>query len=270
MIEKKSIYCKRNKYVKKYYFGRNNKGHITIRSKQGLFIKTTQLKNINYNYIFLKEIKQFITSDKLIKLQIINKVLNTKLQRYVYKVVCLNSILYNQYKYLPITKNTLEGDIISIGKTVPLKIGNIMPLKQVPCGSWIHNIEHTPTKGAVFVKNAKISAFLIYIGAKYATVKLPSGEIRLISKDVFCILGELNTSPFFFQKNKAGTTRFLGKRPKVRGVAMNAYDHPHGGGEGKNSIGRSSAYSPWGIASRGIITRKNKKYSSRLILKKSN
>ena len=261
-------YCKRNKYINNYSFGRNNKGHITIRGRQGLVIKTTQIKNINYNYIFKKNIQTFISSNNnFIKLQIIKKVIDRKLQKYIYLVICLNSSLKSQYKYLPITKNTKEGDIIYIGETTVLKIGNIMPIKKVPCGSWIHNIENTPTKGAVFVKNSKISAFLISVGKKYVNVKLPSGEVRLLHKNVFCILGELNVSPLILKKNKAGVTRFLGKRPKVRGVAMNACDHPHGGGEGKNSIGRSSAYSPWGVASKGILTRKTKKYSTKLILK---
>ncbi len=262
-------YCKRNKYSKKYSFGRNNKGHITIRGREGLFIKTTQLRNTNYFYIFSKQIQAFFNSNNIIKVKIVKKIIDSKLQRYIYKVICLNSFLKTQNKYLPITKNTVEGDIIYIGKIVPLKVGNIMPIKQIPCGSCIHNLEHIPTKGAVFVKKAKFSAFLIYIGEKYATVKLPSGESRLLSKEVFCILGELNTSPLIFKKDKAGITRFLGKRPKVRGVAMNACDHPHGGGEGKHSIGRSSAYSPWGIASKGILTRKINKYSTKLILTKS-
>lgn len=263
-----NTYCKRNKYIRNYSFGRNNKGHITIRGRQKLLIKITQLKNINYNYIFSKNIQNFINFNYLLKVQIVKKVINIKLQKYVYKVVCLNSILKTQYKYLPITKNTKEGDIIYIGRTTSAKIGNIMLLKYVPCGSWIHNIEHIPTKGSTFVKNSKISAFLISVGIKYATIKLPSGEVRLLDKNVFCILGELNALPLILKKNKAGITRFLGKRPKVRGTAMNACDHPHGGGEGKNSIGKSSVYSPWGIVSKGILTRNIKKYSTKLILKK--
>ena len=262
-------YCKRNKYISNYSFGKNNKGHITIKHRQGLFIKSSQLKNTNYNYIFKKNIFNIINynNKKIIKLQIVKKVIDYKLQKYIYRVICLNNFLKYQYKYLPITKNTKEGDIIFIGETIELKIGNILPIKKIPCGSWIHNIEHIPTKGAVFVKNSKISAFLIYIGKKYVTIKLPSGEIRLLNKNVFCILGELNIISLFFKKNKAGFNRLLGKRPKVRGVAMNACDHPHGGGEGKNSIGRSSVYYPWGTISKGIITRKNKKYSKKLILK---
>lgn len=128
-------YCKRNKYINKYSFGKNNKGHITIRNRQGLYIKTTQLKNTNYNYIFYKNIQNFINFNNLIKLQIIRKIIDSKQQKYVYKVLCLNSSLKTQYKYLPITKNTKEGDIIYIGKNVIAKIGNIMPIKQVPCGS---------------------------------------------------------------------------------------------------------------------------------------
>lgn len=265
------IYCKRNKYISKKFFGKNNKGHITIRSKQKLFIKLTQLKNINYNYYFFKNIKNYIDiNKKLIKLQIIDKVLDNNLQRYVYKVLCLNSFLKYQYKYFPITKYIEKGDIFYIGNNIQLKFGNILPVKNIFCGNWIHNIEHIPTKGSVFVKNSKISAFLIYIGKKYVTIKLPSGEVRLLNNNVFCILGELDVQILNIKKNKAGINRFLGKRPKVRGVAMNACDHPHGGGEGKNSIGRSSIYSPWGITVKGNKTRNNKKYSKTLILKHRN
>lgn len=263
------IYCKRNKYLKKNFFGRNNKGHITIKHRQRSFIKNTQLKNTNYNYFFKKNIQNFINfnNKKIIKVQILKRIIDNKLQRYIYKVICINNFLNYQYKYLPITKNTKEGDIIYIGETSLLKLGNILSIKQISSGNWIHNIEHIPTKGAIFVKNSKLSAFLIYMGKKYVTIKLPSGEIRLLNNNVFCILGELNILPLFLKKNKAGFNRFLGKRPKVRGVAMNACDHPYGGGEGKNSIGRSFVYSPWGIISKGINTRKNKKYSKKLILK---
>ncbi len=261
-------YCKRNKYINNCSVGRNNSGHITIRGRQKLFVKTTQLRNLNYNYIFSEKLQNFINCNNVIKLQVIKKVINIQLQKYVYKVIYLTSILKFQYKYFPITKNMKEGDIIYIGNITPIKIGNIMQIKYIPCGNWIHNIEHIPTKGAIFVKNSKISAFLISLGIKYVTVKLPSNEIRLINKNVFCIFGELNAFPCIVKKNKAGTTRFLGKRPKVRGTAMNSCDHPHGGGEGKNSIGRVSVCSPWGNVSKGILTRKKNKYSKKLILKK--
>ena len=92
-------YCKRNKYLNKYSFGRNNKGHITIRGKQGLFLKTTQLRNINYNYIFSKQLQNFINSNNLIKLQVIKKIFNIKLQKYIYIYLILNSVLKNQYEY---------------------------------------------------------------------------------------------------------------------------------------------------------------------------
>ncbi len=130
-----NTYCKRTKYIKKYSFGRNNKGHITIRSRQGVFFKTTQLRNINYKYIFRKDVQSFLASGRLIKLQIVKRRLNSKLQRYIYIVVNLNSISSGQYKYLPITKNTSVGDIIYIGEKAPLKVGNIMAIKQIPCGS---------------------------------------------------------------------------------------------------------------------------------------
>jgi len=234
-----NIYCKRNKYIKNYSFGRNNKGIITIRGRQRILLKITQSKNTNYNYIFLKYIKD------LIKLKIIQKIIDFKLQRFIYKVIILNSPLKNQYKYIPITKKTLVGDVIYIGEKSSIKYGNILPINKVPCGSWVHNIESLPTKGAVFARNSKKSAFLIYLGENYATLKLPSGEIRLLNNSIFCILGELFILPTTTtNKYKAGNNRVLGKRPKVRGVAMNACDHPHGGGEGKHSIGRKTTYSP--------------------------
>lgn len=260
-------YCKRDKYLIRFFFGKNNKGHISVRGRQGLSMKLTQARNINYNYIFKKNIEGFVNFDnKLIKLKIINKVIDNKLQKFIYKAICLNSVLNDRYKYFPITKNMKEGDIIYIGYKAAPKIGNILPVRRIPCGSLIHNIEHVPTKGAVFVKCSKISAFIIYIGKKYVTIKLPSGEVRLLDNNVFCILGELLLSPLFEKKKRAGDSRLLGKRPKVRGVAMNAYDHPHGGGEGRNSIGRSSTYSPWRAISKGRRTRKINKYSTKLIL----
>lgn len=238
------IYCKRNKSIKQYSFGKNNKGHITIRGKQGVLLKLNQLKNMNYTYIFLKEINNFIVKHTFIKLKVIKQIINYKLQRYMYLAIILNSSLRNQYKFFPITKQLSTGDFIYIGGKITLTPGNLIQVQNVPCGSLIHNIEHIPNKGAVFVKNSKVSAFLVSLGVKYATVKLPSGEIRFLNKSVFCIYGELDSTPLYLKKNKAGVIRNLGGRPKVRGVAMNACDHPHGGGEGKNSIARNSSYSP--------------------------
>ena len=121
---------------------------------------------------------------------------------------------------------------------------------------------------AVQLKKSKKSAFLISIGEKYVTIKLPSGEIRLLSRYVLCIYGELLYTKLKNTVYKAGSNRQLGKRPKVRGVAKNACDHPHGGGEGKSHIGKKSSCSFWGSLFRGVKTRINKKYSNIYIIQK--
>ena len=259
---------KRNLYFKKVCYGKNNTGRITSRGRQNICFKLNKPKYINYNYLFLNNIYSYINENKVIYAKIIGKYINLKTKHYVFKVYFLNSYLKNQIKFLPITKKSNIGDLIILGLNSSITVGNILPIYKLPVGSYVHHIENIPTKGAVYVKNSKKSAFLISIGDKYVTVKLPSGEVRLLSKYVLCIYGELLYTKLKNTMYKAGSTRHIGKRPKVRGVAKNACDHPHGGGEGKSHIGKKSSCSFLGSLFRGVKTRINKKYSNIYIIKK--
>lgn len=139
----------------------------------------------------------------------------------------------------------------------------------MPLGTAIHNIEITPGKGGQLVRTAGTVAKLIAKEGKLATVRLPSGEVRLISQNSLATIGQIgNADNSNKSLGKAGSKRWLGKRPRVRGVVMNPIDHPHGGGEGRAPIGRKKPLTPWGHTALGTRTRKIKKYSNPLILRR--
>ena len=141
-------------------------------------------------------------------------------------------------------------------------------LEKIPLGMIVHNIELTPGRGGQIVRAAGAGATLMAREGDYATLKLPSGEMRMVLARCYATLGELgNQDHMNISLGKAGRNRWLGRRPKVRGVAMNPHDHPHGGGEGKSSGGRHPV-TPWGVPTQGYKTRKKKKSSQRLIVKK--
>jgi len=166
-----------------------------------------------------------------------------------------------ELRYIISPKNINVGDKIISGENVEIKNGNCMPLKNIPVGTNIHNIELKPGAGAQLVRAAGSSAQIVSKEEPYVQVKLISGEIRHINKNSRATIGEVSNSD---QKNiklgKAGRKRYLGFRPKVRGVVMNPVDHPHGGGEGRTSGGRNPV-TPWGVATKGKKTRNNKKTS---------
>lgn len=164
--------------------------------------------------------------------------------------------------------NTIKvGDKILSGYGVPLNIGNTLPLDEIPLGTSIHNIELIPKKGGQLVRCAGTSAKILAKEGNYITLRLPSKEIRLIRKECFATLGELsNNEAFLVRSGKAGRTRWLGKRPTVRGSVMNPCDHPHGGGEGRAPIGRTRPLTPWGKPTLGTKTRKRKKTTNKYIL----
>jgi len=144
-----------------------------------------------------------------------------------------------------------------------------MPLEEIPLGTFIHNIELIPKKGGQIVRSAGTSAKILAKEGNYITLRLPSKEIRLLRKECHATIGEVsNNDIFLVQSGKAGRTRWLGKRPTVRGSVMNPCDHPHGGGEGRTSIGRVKPLTPWGKPALGIKTRKNKKLSNIYILRR--
>ncbi|MBT1073387.1 50S ribosomal protein L2 [Pelotalea chapellei] len=159
------------------------------------------------------------------------------------------------------------GDMILSGPEADIKPGNALPLKSIPLGTIIHNIELKIGKGAQLARSAGTFAQLMAKEGRYSQVKLPSGEVRMVLQDCYATIGQVgNVDHEKINIGKAGRSRWLGKRPKVRGVAMNPVDHPHGGGEGRTSGGRHPV-TPWGIPTKGYKTRTNKS-SDRFIVKK--
>ncbi|SJZ86839.1 LSU ribosomal protein L2P [Trichlorobacter thiogenes] len=159
------------------------------------------------------------------------------------------------------------GDTVLSGPEADIKPGNCLPLRSIPLGTIIHNIELKIGKGAQLARSAGTFAQLMSKEGKYSQVKLPSGEVRLVLQDCYATIGQVgNIDHENVSLGKAGRSRWLGKRPKVRGVAMNPVDHPHGGGEGRTSGGRHPV-TPWGIPTKGYKTRTNKT-SDRFIVKK--
>jgi len=163
--------------------------------------------------------------------------------------------------------NLKVNDVVQSGPQADIKPGNALPLSNIPLGTQIHNIELRPGRGGQIVRSAGTYAQLVAKEDRYALLKLPSGEMRLVLMNCKATIGQLgNVSHENIDLGKAGRKRWLGKRPKVRGVAMNPVDHPMGGGEGRSSGGRHPC-SPWGVPSKGYKTRKNKS-SDRLIVKR--
>jgi large subunit ribosomal protein L2 len=151
------------------------------------------------------------------------------------------------------------GDLIESGPDADIRVGNALPIANIPVGSMIHNIELRKGKGAQLVRSAGASAQLLAKEGQYAQVRLPSGEIRLISTENLATIGQVgNTDWGNVSLGKAGRSRWLGRRPATRGSAMSPRDHPHGGGEGRSPIGMSSPKSPWGQKTLGKKTRRRK------------
>jgi large subunit ribosomal protein L2 len=170
-------------------------------------------------------------------------------------------------RYILAPVNLEVGDIVESGPDADIKPGNTLPLSNIPLGTQIHNIELRSGKGGQIVRSAGTYAQLMAKEDRYALVKLPSGEVRMVLINCMATVGQLsNVIHENIDLGKAGRKRWLGRRPKVRGVAMNPVDHPMGGGEGRSSGGRHPC-SPWGVPSKGYKTRKNKT-SDRLIVKR--
>ncbi|MDD5269705.1 MAG: 50S ribosomal protein L2 [Candidatus Omnitrophica bacterium] len=161
------------------------------------------------------------------------------------------------------------GDKVMSGPDAEIKTGNALPIKNIPVGSFIHNIELAEGMGAKIVRSAGTSAQLMAKEGDHANIKLPSGEIRLIRLGCYATLGQVgNADHGTISIGKAGRKRWMGVRPSVRGVVMNPHDHPHGGGEGKSGQGNPHPVTPWGVPTKGYRTRRPGKYSDRLIIKR--
>ncbi|MBG7616928.1 MAG: 50S ribosomal protein L2 [Chloroflexi bacterium] len=172
-----------------------------------------------------------------------------------------------RYIIAPIGLNV--GDVIKTGEDAELKPGNVLPLKNMPSGTMIHNIELQPGKGGQMVRGAGTAAQLMDKEGDYALIRLPSGEMRKVRSNCLATIGQVgNIDHQGIDLGKAGRKRWLGIRPTVRGSAMNPNDHPHGGGEGRSPIGMPGPKTPWGKPALGYKTRKKTKASNRLIVKR--
>ena len=171
-------------------------------------------------------------------------------------------------RYILAPKGMKVGTKVISGENAPLESGNALPLKNIPLGMQVHNVELQLGKGGQLVRSAGTVATIVAKEGDFVTLKLPSGEMRMVFSECYATLGSIgNEDHMNVSLGKAGRSRWMGKRPKVRGVVMNPVDHPHGGGEGKTSGGRHPV-TPWGIPTKGYKTRKKRKPSSKFIVKK--
>ncbi|MBU0727279.1 50S ribosomal protein L2 [Patescibacteria group bacterium] len=231
--------------------GRNNKGRITMRHRGGGHRR-------RYRIIDFKRDKFDIPS----------KVATIEYDPNRSAYIALLHYADGEKRYILAPVGLNVGDELIAGENVELKVGNSLSLQNIPAGMMVHNVEMTPGKGGQIVRSAGAVARIMASDGGFVTLKLPSGEIRMIPEKCMATLGQVgNRSHSQVVSGKAGRTRWLGRRPKVRGVAMNPVDHPMGGGEGKSSGGRHPC-SPTGIKSKGFKTRKKKKKSSELIVKR--
>ena len=232
--------------------GRNNRGVITSRSRGGGHKKLYRKIDFKRTKINIPAIVKGIFYDP-------NRTAQITLLHYQ----------DGEKKYIIHPLGLKVGDCVTNGTFPATNIGNTIPLWNIPLGSQVHNIELIPGKGGQLARSAGTSAQIIAKEDKFITLRLPSSEIRLISKNCWATVGQvanINHNNIIYRK--AGRKRWLGRRPSVRGVAMNAVDHPHGGGEGRTPVGRSQPVTPWGKATLGHRTRKPNKYSSSLILRR--
>lgn len=232
--------------------GRNNQGVITIRHRGGGHKRKYRIIDFRRNKYNIEGTVTAIEYDP-------NR--NARLALIYYKD--------GEKRYI-LQPNTLKvGDIIVSGSDRQITVGNTLPLSQIPLGTAVHNVELIPNRGGQIVRAAGTSAKILAKEGNYITLRLPSKEIRLIRKECYATIGEVsNNDAFLVRSGKAGRTRWLGKRPIVRGSVMNPCDHPHGGGEGRAPIGRTRPVTPWGKPALGIKTRKKKKLSSAYIIRR--
>ena len=185
--------------------------------------------------------------------------------------IALISYADGEKRYILAPKGLEVGTVIVSGETTDVKVGNCMEMGNMPEGTTIHNIEMHPGKGGQLARSAGVSAQILGSEEKYVIVRLQSGEVRKFLKKCRATVGAVgNEDHGLVNYGKAGRMRWKGVRPTVRGSVMNPNDHPHGGGEGKTSIGRKAPLTPWGKKALGVKTRNSKKHSNRLIVRRRN
>ena len=234
--------------------GRNNTGRITSRHRGGGAKKIYRIIDFKRN-----------------KIGVVGKVAHIEYDPNRTANIALIQYEDGEKRYIlhPVGLNV--GDKIEAGEHVDIKVGNALKLRDIPVGTLIHNIEMKPEKGGQLARSAGSYAQLMGKEGNYAQLRLPSGEMRVVLLDCMATIGQVgNLDHELVNMGKAGKKRLTGRRPHVRGSAMNPVDHPHGGGEGRAPIGRPSPMTPWGKPALGLKTRKKKKHSDKYIIRRRN
>ena len=239
-------------YLKKNA-GRNNQGKITVRHQGGG-------NKIKYRVIDFKRDKRDIPA----------KVAAIEYDPNRSAFIALLNYADGEKRYILAPVGLNVGDTVVAGEQADIKPGNALPIGAIPVGTLIHNVEVKPGRGGQLVRSAGAYAQLMAKEGEYAQVRMPSGEVRKVPMNAYATIGTVgNIDHANVRIGKAGRTRHMGIRPSVRGVVMNPCDHPHGGGEGKSPVGMPAPVTPWGKPALGLKTRKHKKYSNRLIVKRA-
>ncbi len=238
----------------KKHSGRNSYGRITVRHRGGG-------NRRKYRVIDFKRLKDNMNATVLTIEYDPNRTANIALIQYE----------DGEKAYIIAPHGLKVGDVVRSGADADIKPGNALPIKAIPVGTLIHNIELFPGRGAQLVRSAGNSAQLMAKEGDFAQVRLPSGEVRMVRIDCKATIGQVGNIDYEnISIGKAGRKRHMGWRPTVRGVVMNPCDHPHGGGEGKSPVGMPSPVTPWGKPTLGYKTRKKNKHSDKYIVKRRN
>ena len=236
--------------TKKKTDGRNNQGKITVRHRGGGVKR-------KYRLVDFKRVKDGITAIVSSIEYDPNRSSN----------IALISYKDGEKAYILAPKGLKVGDIVESGENVDIKVGNVLPIMNIPVGTFIHNVELKPGKGGQLVRSAGAGAQILGREDKYVLIRLASGETRKILGTCRATIGVIGNEDYSLVKvGTAGRKRHMGIKPTVRGSVMNPNDHPHGGGEGRAPIGRSGPMTPWGKPALGLKTRKNKKESNKYIV----
>ena len=233
--------------------GRNSYGRITVRHRGGG-------EKRKYRIIDFKRTKDGIPAV-------------VKAIEYDPNRTCFIALLYyadGEKRYILAPLGLKVGDTVMSGPTADIKPGNCLPIANIPLGTLIHNVEIKVGRGGQMVRSAGTAAQVMAKEGTHAQVRLPSGEVRMVSMNARATVGQVgNTDHSNVRIGKAGRSRHMGIRPSVRGVVMNPCDHPHGGGEGLSPVGMPAPMSPWGKKTQGVKTRKHRKYSDKLIVSRA-
>jgi large subunit ribosomal protein L2 len=231
--------------------GRNNQGRITIRHKGGGHKRRYRLIDFKRN-----------------KYEIPGKVISIEYDPNRNANISLINYQDGEKRYILHPENLKIGDLVISGKGSEIKVGNALPLENIPLGTDVHNVELFPGKGGQLVRAAGTSAKILAKENNFVILRLSSKEIRLFKKECIATIGRVSNSDFYnVVLGKAGRKRWLGIRPTVRGAVMNPVDHPHGGGEGRCPIGKPRPLTPWGKPALGVKTRKRKNKSDIFIIR---